>query len=243
MRSRRGRRPPSARARTGTRPSRRKALRRRWVALLSVLTVVGLGYVLLFTPLLSVRTVEVLGLHGLSTDQVIAAAQVPEERPMLRVDTDEIRDRVLALPGVATAEVSRSWPSTIEITITERTAIGFFDTGESLHLVDASGVAFKEVPERPEGLPELRLPRVTPDDPTTRAVTAVLDTIPGPLRERVVAAGARTPGSVELTLADGKTVRWGDAEQTERKAKVLAALLTREGDTYDVSSPELPTVS
>ncbi|WP_158887294.1 cell division protein FtsQ/DivIB [Amycolatopsis anabasis] len=240
---RRGRRPQSARQKTGTRPTRQRALRRRWVALLSVVTVAAVVYLLFFTSLLGVRSVEVLGANSVSADQVRAVAAVPDRRAMLRVDTAEIRDRVAAMPGVATAEVSRSWPSTIEIEITERTAMGYFERDGGIHLVDGTGVDFKTVKEKPGGLPQLKLARVAPDDAPTRAVTAVLAAVPEQLRSQVTAAGAVTPGSVELTLANGKVVRWGDAEQTERKAKVLAALLTREGKTYDVSSPELPTVS
>ncbi|RZQ63223.1 cell division protein FtsQ/DivIB [Amycolatopsis suaedae] len=241
--TRRGRRPDSARQRTGTRPSRRRALRRRWVAVLSVLAATGLVYLLLFTSLLGVRTVEVSGTVTVTPDQVRAAAQVPDRRAMLRLDTDEIRDRVLALPGVATADVSRSWPSTIEIAITERTPMGFYDTGKEIHLVDVTGTVFKQVQAKPEGLPELKLAKVGPDDPATRAVTDVFGRLPEALRKQVVVVEAKSPGSVELRLGDGKLIRWGDAQQSERKAKVLAALMTQPGQTYDVSSPELPTIS
>ena len=89
----------------------------------------------------------------------------------------------------------------------------------------------------------LKVARVAPDDGPTRAVTAVLAAIPEQLRTQVVAAGAVTPGSVELDLSNGKVVRWGDAGDIDRKAKVLAALLSQQGHTYDVSAPELPTVS
>ncbi|WP_199433337.1 cell division protein FtsQ/DivIB [Qaidamihabitans albus] len=242
-RSNRGRRPDSSRARTGNSPARRKVLRRRWVAVLSVLTVAGVAYVLLFTSMFGVRSVEVSGAETVSAEAIRSVAKVPEQRAMLRVDTDAIRDRVATLPAVATVVVARSWPSTIEITVTERSPIGFYDTGESLHLVDGGGVVYKEVAEPPKGLPELRLARVGPDDPATRAVTAVLGTLPHELRERVTSAGAQTAHGVEFTLDSGKSVRWGDVGQSERKAKVLGVLLTRKGQTYDVSSPELPTVS
>ncbi|MBK1788381.1 cell division protein FtsQ/DivIB [Prauserella cavernicola] len=243
VRSRRGRRPENARTRTGTGVSRRKALRRRWVALLGLLTAAALVYILFFTSLLGVRSVEVVGTQSISADQVREVAKVPDRRAMLRVDTDEIADRVATLPGVATVDVSRSWPSTIEIAVTERTPIGFYNTGEALYLVDTGGVVYKQVGEPPEGFPELKLSEVGPNDPATSAVTEVLDSLPGQLRERVTVVRADTPGSVEFTLEGGKVVRWGDAQQTDRKAKVLAALMTREGKVFDVSSPELPTVS
>ncbi len=253
-RERRGRRSEEERRRTRTqtkqsprtRPDRHKEIRRRWVALLSVLTVVAGVYLLYFSSMLGVHEVSVSGARSVSADQIRTVAAVPADKPMLRLDTGEIRDRVAAMPGIATVEVSRSWPGTVEITVTERAAIAFFDSGpggDGVHLVDGGGVVFKTVRERPQGLPELKLPKVSADDPVTRAVTAVLGVIPEQLLKQVTTATAQTPASVEFTLTSGKIVRWGTAEQTDRKAKVLAALLSQPGKIYDVAAPELPTIS
>jgi cell division protein FtsQ len=252
-RERRGRRSEEERRRTRparpaprTRPHRHVEIRRRWVALLTVLTVIALVYLLFFSSMLGAKDVSVSGSRTVSADQIRVVAAVPVDKPMLRLSTDEIRDRVAAMPGIATVEVSRSWPNTVEITVTERTAIAFFDSGpggDGVHLVDGGGVVFKTVPSRPPGLPELKLPKVSADDPVTRAVTAVLGVIPEQLLKQVTTATAKTPASVEFTLSSGKIVRWGTAEQTDRKAKVLAALLTQEGKVYDVAAPELPTIT
>ncbi|MEQ0561141.1 FtsQ-type POTRA domain-containing protein [Amycolatopsis sp. NEAU-NG30] len=252
-RQRRGRRSEEERRRTRAtrpsprnRPNRQVEIRRRWVALLTVLTVVAAIYLLFFSSMLGVKDVEVAGARTVPADQIRAVAAVPPDKPMLRLSTDEIRDKVAAMPGIATVEVSRSWPNTVEITVTERTAIAFFDSGpggDGVHLVDGGGVVFKTVAARPPGLPELKLPKVSADDPVTRAVTAVLGVIPEQLLKQVTTATAKTPASVEFTLASGKIVRWGTAEQTDRKAKVLAALLTQEGKIYDVAAPELPTIT
>lgn len=238
-----GKRRTARRGSSGGRPSRQVVRQRRQVFALSVLTVLTLGYLLFFTSLVGVRSVEVVGARQVPAERVRELAAVPPRRPMLGVDTDAVAERVRTLPAVATVEVSRSWPTTIEIVVTERTPIGFYDTGERLYLVDRAGVVYKRIPEPIEGMPKLELPKVGPDDAATRAVASVLAGLPPQLRERVTIARADTPGSVELVLADGRIVRWGDAEQSERKAKVLAVLLTREGEVYDVSSPELPTVS
>jgi cell division protein FtsQ len=255
-RERRGRRSDEERRRTRTaarpkpaarnRPHRQVEIRRRWVALLSVLTVIAVVYLLFFSSMLGAKDVSVTGSRTVTADQIRATAAVPLDTPLLRLSTDEIRDRVAAMPGIATVEVSRSWPGTVEITVTERTAIAFFDSGpggDGVHLVDGGGVVFKTVPARPAGLPELRLPKVSADDPVTRAVTAVLGVIPEQLLKQVTTATAKTPASVEFTLSSGKIVRWGTAEQTDRKAKVLAALLTQDGKVYDVAAPELPTIT
>ncbi|MBE1502621.1 cell division protein FtsQ [Amycolatopsis lexingtonensis] len=242
------RRTRAARVKTGprARPNRQVEIRRRWVALLTVLTVIAGVYLLFFSSMLGVKDVAVSGARTVPADQIRAVAAVPADKPLLRLDADEIRDRVAGMPGIATVEVSRSWPNTVEITVTERTAIAFFDSGpggDGVHLVDGGGVVFKTVPARPAGLPELKLPKVSADDPVTRAVTAVLGVIPEQLLKQVTTATAKTPASVEFTLSSGKVVRWGTAEQTDRKAKVLAALLTQDGKVYDVAAPELPTIT
>ncbi|SFK86198.1 cell division protein FtsQ [Amycolatopsis sacchari] len=243
VRSHRGRRPLTARNRTGTGVSRRRALRRRWVALLTVLTVITVVYLVLFTSLLGVRSVEVEGAKTVPADQVLAAADVPDRKPMMFVDTDAIAARVLKLPGVATVDVSRSWPSTVEIAVTERTPVGWFSRDGGVHLVDSTGLDYKTVQNKPEKLPELSLLNVAPDDAVTRSVVAVLASLPQPLKDQVTVVRAQTPGGVEFTLANGKVVRWGSADDPDRKMKVLTVLLTREGHTYDVASPDLPTVS
>lgn len=254
-RQRRGRRSEEERRRTRVarakpsprnRPNRQVEIRRRWVALLTVLTLVAAVYLLFFSSMLGVQDVAVSGSRTVPADQIRTVAAVPAGKPLLRLSTDEIRDRVAAMPGIATVEVSRSWPNTVEITVTERTAIAFFDSGpggDGVHLVDGGGVVFKTVAARPPGLPELKLPKVSADDPVTRAVTAVLGVIPEQLLKQVTTATAKTPASVEFTLASGKIVRWGTAEQTDRKAKVLAALLSQDGKVYDVAAPELPTIT
>lgn len=237
----RGRRPDTRRVSAAV--ARSRALRRRWIALLTVLTVAALVYLLYFTSFLGVGSVEVDGSSVVPADEIRAAAAVPDQRPMLLVDTDEIADRVNKLPGVASVDVSRSWPSTIEITVTERAPVAFFAGPGGLHLVDAAGFDYKTIPAKPPGLPELTLAHPDPGDAVTRSVMAVLTSLPPPLKAEITLVRAQTPGGVEFTLRNGKVVRWGDAGDPDRKAKVLAVLLTRAGHVYDVASPELPTVS
>jgi cell division protein FtsQ len=227
------------------RPSRRRYLARRWVAVLVVLAVLGLTYVIMFTPLVGVRTVDVLGTREISREAVAEAAAIEPGSPMVRLDTDEVARRVARLPRVAEVSVSRSFPSTVEIQVTERrpVAVVLDGDGDGVHLVDRTGMSYATVSARPAGLPVLKVIRVAPDDPSTHAAVTVLGAIPDQLRERVVELSARTPGDVQLKLANGRVIKWGDAQDNERKAAVLAPLLTRPGKTYDVATPDFPTVS
>lgn len=242
IRGRRIRRPLPADSEPEDAP-RRPYIRRRWIALLVVLTVLGLGYLIVFTSSFGARSINVVGTTTIPVDTVRTAAAIEPGTPLVRLDTGEVAARIAKLPKVFSVEVSRSFPSTVEITIVERTPVARVPTVTGVHLVDATGLDYEIVKEAPPGLPELQLSNVRPDDPATRAAVTVLTAIPQQLRAQVVAVTAKTPGDVRLILADERVVKWGSAEDSQRKAAVLAALLTRPGKTYDVATPDFPTVS
>lgn len=202
--------------------------------------------VLLFTPVLGVRAVHVTGNHVLSARQVRQAAGIAPGTPMLRLDTNAVVSRIAALRPVASARVSRSWPSTVDIAITERTPVAVYRDGGDRWLVDRHGVPYLRVADRagvPRGLPTIDLPKVGPHDAATRAVVAVATALPRSLRTRVKTITASEQGDVRFTLHDGRQVKWGSAEESARKAAVLKVLLTRKGHVYTVISPDLPGVS
>lgn len=229
----------------GKRPvaTRTKYLTRRWVAVLAVLGVLTVTYVVMFTPLLGVRTVEVTGVKEIPQADVIKAAAIQHGTPMVRLDADEAAARVAKLPRVFEVRVERSWPSTVEIIVTERTPIAVLHDGDQIHLIDATGLDYAVSKTAPPGLPTLAMANVRPTDRATKSAVTVLTTIPKQLKSQVVTVSADTPGDVRLTLSDGRVVKWGNASDNARKAAVLAALLTRPGKTYDVATPDFPTVS
>lgn len=243
VRGRRVRRSPDRRAESGRARRRSRYLRRRWVASAVVAGVLVVTYLVVFTSVFGARTIEVSGATSIPADTVRAAAAVEPGTPLVRLDTDEVRDRVSALPKVFSSEVSRSFPGTVRIVIVERVPVAMVSGADGVHLIDGTGLDFDVVPSAPPGLPELAVVTARPDDPATRAAVSVLAVIPPQLRSQLVKVSASTPGNVRLALTDGRTVKWGSAERSDRKAAVLAALLTRPGKVYDVATPDFPTVS
>lgn len=201
-----------------------------------------LAVVLLFTPVVGVRQVNVSGLRVLSERRVERTAAVSTGTPMLRVDTAAIRERVARLPRVDTARVRLSWPSTVRVEVSERTAVAVGVVSDGFRLVDDEGVAFATVPERPKGIPELRVSGRAGDGARRSAVT-VLGALPGSVLGQVRVVEVDRGANVRLLLTRGRTVEWGSTRLSERKAAVLPPLLTRHGEVYDVTSPALPTVS
>lgn len=221
--------------------------RRRWLVAAALAALLALAWaterLLWDGTFLAARSVQVIGTRELSADEVRTVAAVPLGTPLLRVDTEEVQTRVAALPRVAAVTVSHGLDGTVRITVTERTPIAVWPTSNGDYLVDATGTAYADVPDPPPALPELRMADVAPGDRTAMAALTVLTGLPASLRVQVVSVSAPSATDVVLQLRDKHEVRWGGVEAADRKAAVLVALLTQPGRVYDVSSPDLPTIS
>ena len=211
-----------------------------WTALASVLAV-ALGLLLYFTPIMSARTVVVNGLAEVTQEEVLAAAAVPPGTPLLQIDTDTIAERVATIRRIATARVQREYPSTLRITVVERIPVVVKDYPDGPHLFDRDGVDFATAPPPPQ-LPYLDVDNPSPNDAPTLAALQVMLALPPDVVGQVGRIAAPSVASITLTLTDGRVVVWGTNDHTDEKAMKLAALLTQPGHTYDVSSPDLPTV-
>ncbi len=211
-----------------------------WTVVLVALFV-GLGLLLYFTPIMAARNVVITGLGAVTQDEVIAAAAVKQGTPLLQINTDDVAERVATIRRVGSARVQREYPSTLRITVVERLPIVVKDYPDGPHLFDRDGVDFAIAPP-PPNLPYLEADNPGPADPPTKAALAVMTALRPEVAGQVARVSAPSVAAITLTLVDGREVVWGTTDRTEEKAQKLAALLTQPGHTYDVSSPDLPTV-
>jgi cell division protein FtsQ len=211
-----------------------------WSALISVL-VVGAGLLLYFTPIMSARVMAITGLVTITQEEVQQAAAVPADTPLLQINTDAVAERVATIRRVASARVQREYPSTLRITIVERIPLVVKDYPDGSHLFDRDGVDFATAPP-PPGLPYLDADTPGPSDLPTLAALQVLTALRPEVAGQVSRIAAPSVAAITLTLFDGRQVIWGTTDRTDEKALKLGALLTQSGTTYDVSSPDLPTV-
>lgn len=211
-----------------------------WSALASVV-VVGLGLLLYFTPIMSVRNTVVTGLGAVTHEEVVAAAAVAPGTPLLQVNTDNVAEHVAMIRRVASARVQRQYPSTLRITVEERLPLVVKDYPDGPHLFDRDGVDFAIGPP-PPGVPYLDTDHPGPHNEPTKAALQVMTSLRPEVAAQVARIAAPSVAAITLQLVDGRQVVWGTTDRTEEKALKLGALLTQPGQTYDVSSPDLPTV-
>ena len=210
-------------------------IKRRWLVLagLAVL-VLAMGWLVGFSSALGVRTVSVSGEHRVAAGQIRAAAGIRHGAPLARLDTGAVRDRIAAIPAIRSVTVSVSYPSTVRIRVTERTAVGFRRSADGVVLVDAADVPFATVARPPGGLPELE---VTGDQARSAAAATVAAALPADFIAAVGRISVPTVQSITLTLTDGRTVLWGGTDRSAEKAKLVPVLVHQPGSYFDVSDP------
>lgn len=237
--------PASARPSLTEQRERHRRRRRRILRLVLALLLVGLvgaaGWLVYFSRVLDTRAVAVSGTRQLTPDQVTAVAAVPLGRPLVRQHLDAIARRATTLPQVSAAQVTREWPHTVRVTVTEREPLLAVAQPGGYLVVDKAGVVFAARPTLPPGVVEVAA------DPTNRPLLVELGSValalPEDVRDQVTSIAATTPDSIRLKTRSGITIVWGDASQSALKAQVAVALLDSGAKTsIDVSAPHTPAV-
>jgi cell division protein FtsQ len=239
--------------------SQRVRRRRRQLAWFVALLLAAVGVSkLVASPLFGLSAVRVRGTMVISEDEVLAASGVRVGEPYLSVDLAAIRRRLEAMPWVGQADVRRDYPSSLRITVVERTPVASIVAARRYWLVAADGVVLKAATAKPPGVPfvaDVPVPagigpgaRLPTDGPLSNAIDALGGLRPE-LGRLVVAVQARSVDSLQFRLRGGMRVLYGLA--VDQPAKDTAVLLIsdklkrerRKVMLIDVRNPSAPTVA
>jgi len=171
--------------------------------------------------LLPFRWVDVSGPFArVSAEQIRAAVGPAASRGFFGVDLAEVRTGALSLPWVATAEVRKVWPDTLEISVTEREVLGRKGVDQ---LVDVAGNVFQA-----RGAGDTRGLPLLDAQPAQMAQLAeyyrlAQDDVE-PLGRQITAARMSPRGALELQLNDGLEVHLGSRELLPRWRRFIGSL-------------------
>ena len=224
------------------------ALRRLVRLAVAVLIVVLIVWGVFFSPLFSVRSLQVEGLS--LTDQGAAeeALQPLEGKSMTRISSEEVESLLTQFPAVASVDTSASGSGTLRVEVQERIPVAAVEDGDGWQLVDREGAQLEPLTDSKQ----IQVPVIAGGTDVLGSedwdtVSSVLASLPSSLLEQVQTARAESGGVVMLELQDGVTVRWGDDTDSALKAEVLGELVdaseaTGEVEVYDVSAPRHPVL-
>ncbi|MBI2834853.1 MAG: FtsQ-type POTRA domain-containing protein [Acidobacteria bacterium] len=166
-------------------------------ALKRVITLAGIGFAIyltgrtvLYGSAFQIRTIVVGGNARMSMGEVNAVLAGMRDRNILTTDLDWWRQRLLASPWVADAELRRVLPSTVEVAIVERRPVGVGRLTNALYLIDVQGVVIDDFGPQ---YADLDLPIIDGLVPAPTGEAAAVDGRRAALAARLLDALGRRP--------------------------------------------------
>lgn len=220
-----------------------RSRRRRtiWLVSLGVLAaLVGFTLVGVYSPLMALRTIEVVGAKRIPAAQIVSALDGQLGTPLPLLDSARIRSELSGFRLIRSYVAESRPPGTLVVRIVEREPVGVIPSSAGFDLVDAAGVVIQSGAKAPAGYPAINAGAV--GSAGFEAAAAVVTALPVGIRSQLRSVTAATKDDVTLTLIGGTRVVWGSAEKSAYKAVVLGALMVshpaRDVGEYDVSSPD-----
>ncbi|AVG23951.1 Cell division protein FtsQ [Pontimonas salivibrio] len=207
------------------------------VLLIAVLTVIVTS-----SPLLALNTVRVLGTERLATDTVVSALEPLGGQQLARVSPADVAGLLSDLPLVQSVDTRIELPSTLVVSVVERTPIGVVRSPGGFAVVDRAAVVLFESEVLPVEFPLICVP-ARPESRGFQAIGEALAVIPSDVLSRIDRVSASSADTVAFTLRDSPhRVLWGSSELSREKARVLPAALRAAGEfgpqLIDLSTPD-----
>ena len=201
----------------------------------------------MFTPLLAVEKLEVVGTHRIDHKTIVKALSGQIGVPLPMVNTGEITKTLEPFALVDSFAVVSLPPHTLRIAITERQPICIVTVAGVDYLYDPAGVRIA-IASSNDNYPRISIVGDPKGSVEYTAAIDVLLSLPANLLGQVASVDAKSKDDVSMRLRGnaGQRIVWGDGSQSVLKSKVLAALIKNQKKTdyvtFDVSSPTAPVV-
>jgi cell division protein FtsQ len=117
-----------------------------FAVLLAALTLLIVGFLFIKSSFFIIGSVEVRGNKYVATEDICRIAGIPEQTNIFRLNVNEIKSRLEKDLRIAQVDITRKFPDTIVLTITERHPIAYVASNYGFVELDKQGVilaAFK----------------------------------------------------------------------------------------------------
>jgi cell division protein FtsQ len=228
---------------------RKRQLRLAVVFLLTVLVLWVLIW-LYQSDLFRVKKVEIAGNHRLSDSQIEKICAINPGASLIRLPLREIENRLLKNPWIESVEISRSFPNTLRIQLTERKAIAVIPVQDGGAIVDREGLVL----EKRLNFDKANLPIIK--DLDARRVNvgqkirsksfsnaiSCLSHLDDKLRSSLSIVSAPTVDKLSLYTNKGVEILYGKAENFAKKNYIIRKILAKDDkvkfiDVRVVSNP------
>jgi UDP-N-acetylmuramate dehydrogenase len=226
--------------------------RRLLAAAGSVIGVVALVLIVLASPIVGVRKIEIEGARYVSADLLIAVEKSLDGKSILTVDTRAAERRLEGDPWVESVRIKSFFPSRLVIEIVERKPVAFYiGVDNRSRVVDPQGrVLAVEIGQPTQYLQITGVgPNLAPGasaGTVYKAAAQLAAGLPTELSERVLNVGVGGPNQLVMTLRTGTLINFGPPIDLQNKLISLLVLLRRQDAkqiiAIDLTDPRTPTV-
>ena len=234
--------------------ARNLALNRRRVliGIGSVLGVVAFVLIILASPIIGVRKIEIEGARYMSADLLVAVEKSLNGKSILTVDTNAAEKRLEGDPWVESVRIRSFFPTRLVIEIVERRPVAFYiGVDNRSRVVDPQGRVLAVETGQPTQY--LQITGVGPNlapganaGAVYKAAAQLAGSLPDELSERVLNVGVGGPNQLVMTLRSGTLINFGPPTDLQNKLISLLVLLRRQDAkqiiAIDLTDPRTPTV-
>jgi cell division protein FtsQ len=230
--------------------------RRRILLVVAVVVLVAVAaLVVLVSPVLSIRQVDIDGAvysRRFDSERLEQVEASLRGSPILSVDLAEARAELEASPWIRSVRITRDLPSRVIIEIEERQPLAWFAGSDGrFRVIDADAVVIAVLDGQPiEYLgiaaavaPDLEAGEAAPG--SLRAAAQLIRSLPDEVARLVTALAVSEVGELSMTLTSGTEVRFGLPDDLQGKLVALVVVLRRQ-DVADLRVIDLasgqPTV-
>lgn len=225
----------------------------RWlVAVGSVMAVIAIVLIVLASPIIGVRNVEIEGARYMSADLLVSVEKSLRGKSLLTVDANAAERRLEGDPWVESVRIRTFFPSRLVIEIVERIPVAWFlGVDNRARIVDPQGrVLAVEIGQPTQYLQITGVgPNLAPGASAGeiyRAAAQLVTGLPRELEERVLNVGTAGPNQLTMTLRSGTLINFGQPVEIQNKLIALLVLLRRQDPkqiiSIDLTDPQSPTV-
>ena len=209
---------------------------------LGILIFATAAYILGWSSLFTVSSVEIKGATALVSSAVVPGGAIFPGEKLARVEPRSVAANFEKNLWVKKADVSRNWFSgKVTITLIKRTPIALYND----LAIDADGVSFPTHSDSVQGLPRI----LAPTTASAVEAAAFFMALPAEIAEKVLSVKVRSGQSYVVQIVDGQRsieLLWGQEGESALKAKVYKALITQPENSkifrIDLTAPHAPIV-
>ena len=211
-----------------------------------VVLFIGLALIVLASPIVAVRTVQVEGGKYADAALVRSVSDSLKGKSVLTVDTQTARERLESDPWIKSARITTSLPSRVLIQINERIPVAWFlGVDNRARVIDEDGLVLSVVEGRPtqymwiEGTGS-NLTAGASSAAAYRAAGQLAMSLPSELAPMVKHLGVAGSEQITMTLKTGTVINFGSPVDMRNKLVNVVVLLRRQ-DVNSIISIDVST--